>query len=196
MIRDDTSGKNIAFPRGRMKNTAQDDIHLGQFIEWDDDAIDSDEFDIAYEYLDSIQGTLGLSSSASTLQRQQQSTDTPELDDKIQRQQELYTKAYDIILEQSNNHTYPTLARYSNKQHQEQHSKLLAASWGALASVIEESGARSSYIITQVLETRNVVERLRLGLAMMLDSQMPGHDIVAGEPKASSSGDIQENAFQ
>ena len=194
VIRDDTSGKNIAFPRGRMKNTAQDDIHLGQFIEWDDDLMDSDELDIAYEYLDSIQGTLGLSSTASL--QKQQCTDTPELDDRIQRQQELYTKAYEIILEQSNNHTSPTLARYSNKQQQEQHSKLLAASWGALVSVIEESDARSSSVITQVLETRNVVERLRLGLAMMLDSQMPGHDIVAGGPKASSSGDIQENAFQ
>ena len=195
VIRDDTSGKNIAFPRGRLENTAQDDIHLGQFVEWDDDLMDSDELDIAYEYLDSIQGTLGLSSTASTLQKQQ-TTDTPELDGRIQRQQELYTKAYEIILEQSNNHTSQTLAGYSNKQEQEQHSKLLAASWGALASVIEESDARSSSIITQVLETRNVVERLRLGLAMMLDSQMPDQDIVVGGLNANSSGGIQENAFQ
>ena len=77
--------------------------------------------------------------------------------------------------------------------------KLVAASWGALAAATNtvrgrSSDARSSSsttIITKAIETRNVVERLRLGV-MMLDSQVPS----GREDNSGVVGEHKENIFQ
>lgn len=175
LIRDDTTGRNISFPLNRPKNSgrtdAQDDIHLGQFLEWGDDIMNSDDLVTASEYYDDIRGVLGL-----TTQPEQHA-----VDDRIQR----YRNAYEIISEQQP----PANTSY----------QLMAASWGAFAAA-SESDTQSSSIIIQALETRNVVERLRLGLAVILDSQMPTdqEDTTATvyEDLTEYSGDVQENTFQ
>ena len=84
------------------------------------------------------------------------------------------------MLEQQSN---AILSEYKSKQQQQHHSNLSAASWGAL-------DIRSSSIITQAIETRSVVERLRLGLAMILDSQMP-----PGREDSSIARELKENTF-
>lgn len=65
---------------------------------------------------------------------------------------------------------------YTSKEQQHLHSKLVTASWVALATTVMRGSdiSSSSYIIiTKAIETRSIVERLRLGLAMVLDNQMP-----------------------
>ena len=53
------SSDNDIFFRGR--NALDDnDIHLGEFVEWQDDELNSDEFELASEYLGNIKGLLML----------------------------------------------------------------------------------------------------------------------------------------
>ena len=107
---------------------------------------------------------------------QQEVQQSSSLYDRIQYQQQLYTDTYTIMLAQRSDASLPM---YTSKEQQLLHMKLVAASWGALAAATtvrgRSSDARSSSsttIITKAIETRNVVERLRLGV-MMLDSQVP-----------------------
>ena len=88
-----------------------------------------------------------------------------------------------------------SLPMYTSKEQQHHHSKLVAASWGALAAVTTVRGkSQSSAIITKAIETRSVVEWLRLGLgfAMILDSQMPS----GREDSSGVIGEHKENTFQ
>ena len=82
------SSDNDIFFRGR---NALDDIHLGEFVEWQDDELNSDEFELASEYLGNIKGLLMLAQQSDT--DRTSSNPPPELDDRIQRQQILFTKA-------------------------------------------------------------------------------------------------------
>ena len=94
------------------------------------------------------------------------------------------------MLEQQSN---ASLESYTSKEQQLLHLKLVAASWGALAAVTTvRERSQSSAIITKAIETRNVVERLRLGLAMILDSQMPS----GREDSSGVVGEHKENIFQ
>jgi len=194
LIRDDTvSGvsKNISFPLDRKQpiKTAQDDIHLGLVHEWYDDIMNEDEFAIANEYLENIHGLLGISNDD-----RQQEVQQPPLDDRILHQQQLYTDAYTSMLEQQ------TSLQQSNTSKEQQllHSKLVAASWGALAAATNTVRGRSnirsssSTIITKAIETRSIVERLKLGLAAILDSQMPS----GREDRSDIVGVPKENTFQ
>jgi len=194
VIRDDTvSGvsKNISFPLDRKQpiKTAQDDIHLGLVHEWYDDIMNEDEFAIANEYLENIHGLLGISNDD-----RQQEVQQPPLDDRILHQQQLYTDAYTLMLEQQ------TSLQQSNTSKEQQllHSKLVAASWGALAAATNTVRGRSnirsssSTIITKAIETRSIVERLKLGLAAILDSQMPS----GREDRSDIVGVPKENTFQ
>lgn len=183
-------GDDISF-RGR---TALDDIHLGQFVEWQDDALDANEFEVASEYLGNINGLLMLSQ-----QSNRKDDDTPSnLDGRIQHQQMLFAQAYETILKQF------TAMSTNSSSRQQQHAQLMASSWATLAAA-EGNDARSASIITQALSTKDTVERLRLGLAMMLEGQMPKQSGVADttsdmEKKIGYSGDSlfenQENTFQ
>mmetsp|Transcript_1187 Transcript_1187/g.2595 ORF Transcript_1187/g.2595 Transcript_1187/m.2595 type:complete len:381 (-) Transcript_1187:152-1294(-) len=183
-------GDDISF-RGR---TALDDIHLGQFVEWQDDALDANEFKVASEYLGNINGLLMLSQ-----QSNRKEDDPPSnLDGRIQHQQMLFAQAYETILKQF------TAMSTNSSSRQQQHAQLMASSWATLAAT-EGSDARSASIITQALSTTDTVERLRLGLAMMLEGQMPKQSDVADtssnmEKKIGYSVDSlfdnQENTFQ
>ena len=192
IIRDDTvpgASKNISFPSIQPKKTAQDDIHLGLVHEMYDDILNDDEFAIANEYLDNIHGILGIPSNNDG----QQEVLRP-LDDRILHQQQLYADAYTLMLEQQSS---ASLQSYTSKEQQLLHSKLVAASWGALAAATvrerrsDISSSTSSSIITKSIETRSVVERLRLGLAILLDSQLPSD-------REDSIGVVRElkNTFQ
>ena len=200
IIRDDTvsGGKNISFPlldRKQPTRTAQDDIHLGLVHEMYDDILNEDEFDIANEYLDNIHGILSISSNDDGQQVVQQP-----LDDRIlvhQQQQQLYTDAYTLMLEKQSDASRPL---YTSKEQQHHHSKLVAASWGALAAATtarerssDISSSPSSTIITKAIESRSVVERLRLGLAIILDSQMPSD---REDSSVNIVGELKENTFQ
>lgn len=74
-------------------------------------------------------------------------------------------------------------------------AEFAAASWAALASV---SGEKSSHVITHALSTKDTVERLRMGLAAMLEDRIPGQDeggtLLFGD-KSSDSPDGSD-AFQ
>ena len=59
----------------------------------------------------------------------------------------------------------------------QRHAELMASNWATLA-ITEGRDARSSSIIMQASATKDAVERRRLGLAMMLDSQMSDQDTV------------------
>mmetsp|Transcript_28036 Transcript_28036/g.59806 ORF Transcript_28036/g.59806 Transcript_28036/m.59806 type:complete len:390 (+) Transcript_28036:349-1518(+) len=165
--------------RGR---TALDDIHLGQFVEWQDNALDDDEFERASEYLGNIESLLMLSSNAAATRDK-----PPDIDDRIHRQQILFTNAYETTLEQLAANPSPNMSTYSNSQRL-RHARLMASSWATLA-ITEGRDSRSSAIIMHALSTKDTVDRLRLGLAMMLDSQIPIQDTV-GEMKG------QDNTFQ
>ena len=95
-------------------------------------------------------------------------------------QQSTYATVYDSALQQLTN----------DNQQQRQFE---ASSWATLASV--ENRDDSSSIITQALETTDTVERLRLGLAMILDNQIPESDSESIE-FAKSSVDDSQDAFQ
>jgi len=126
----------------------------------------------------------------------QQEVQQPPLDDRILHQQQLYTDAYTLMLEQQ------TSLQQSNTSKEQQllHSKLVAASWGALAAATNTVRGRSnirsssSTIITKAIETRSIVERLKLGLAAILDSQiqMPS----GREDSSGVIGEHKENTFQ
>lgn len=70
--------------------TALDEIHLGQFVEWQDDALDEDQFQTASNYLGNIQSLLLLSSS-SDVETTSIGT-SPGINDGIQQQQTLFTR--------------------------------------------------------------------------------------------------------
>ncbi|KAL7527554.1 hypothetical protein ACHAXR_002009 [Thalassiosira sp. AJA248-18] len=222
--------------------TALDDIHLGQFVEWQDDALNGDEqFEIASEYLENIEGLLMLPSSSSrqqisggggTSSRSSSNNNNPSdlVNDRIKHQQMLFHKAYETTLNQHSTDvaaslrysaTTTTSTSYSNNQQREHHARLMAFSWAtfAAAAFAQENNndddddavrSSSSSIITQALATKDTVERLRLGLAMMLESQMPssscyqnggvdGGTTVGGRKKKLgyyNSGDEQDDVFQ
>jgi len=73
----------------------------------------------------------------------------------------------------------------------------MAISWASLAACDDLA---SPSIITRALVTDDTVERLRLGLAAMLDSQLPPEENNAGEVKNYHSNkegdDSEENSFQ
>jgi len=167
---------DISF-RGR---TALDDIHLGQCVEWQDDSLNGDQLELASEYLGNIEGLLMLS---------QKSQLSPELDDRIRHQQTLFRNALAQL---------STNSEINNSQirQQQQAEQLVASSWAAFAAT-EGSDARSSSIITRALATKDTAERLRLALALMLDSQMPTQrKDAAVEAVESVESDNQENVFQ
>jgi len=186
-----SSGDDTSF-RGR---TALDDIHLGQIVEWQDDALNGDEFEVASEYLDNIEGLLMLSQQFNGT-----NYSPPELGDKLQRQQTLFTSAYETALEQLSSANPENI----DSQQQQQHAQLMASSWATFAAV-EGSDARSSSIITRALATKDTVERLHLGLAMILESQTSNQsDAIETSTKIKGKlghpGDSpfnnQENSFQ
>lgn len=178
------STKGHGDPSFRGRTTISDDIHLGRFMEWHDVAMADDEFEIASEYSRSIEGLLK--------SRARRRSDSQTMNES----HELFARAYEATLEHSTTNPHPTTTGYSDSQRKLQ-AHLMAFSWASLASC---DGLASPSIITQALATKDTVERLRLGLAMMLNSQVPREDNNAGEAKNHYSdnlgGDGRENSFQ
>ena len=152
----------------RGRTTISDDIHLGQFIEWHDDIITNDEFEVASEYSAAIEELFSRIPN----------------DDNARQRLMQFTEVYQAMLEQltASPRNLKTIG-YSESEHQN-HMHFTSFSWASIAAAGDDT---SGSIITQALETTNTVERLRLGLTMIMDSQIP-RDKVGGE--------IREESFQ
>ena len=136
------------------RTTALDDIHHGKVVDWSDDPLDEEQKVVANEYKENIVSIL-------RLQQDHEEGDGQPSSERLQRQQKCYASAYDII----------TLdERSSNKVDDD----FIATSWGAFAAAtaIDRPGVDGNVNIDALLTT-DTVERLRLGLAMLLENQMP-----------------------
>ena len=195
--------------------TALDDIHLGQFVEWTDTNISSEEdFDTAEDYLKHIDELLMLTtkplSSSTTTTTTSDNNSNSEYYNRIQRQKILFEETYDAILENVSNDidasssSSSLASSYSNNLKGIQHAQLIAMSWSIFAaatitteSIFEDNNEDStdsdtaglSLLITQALATQDTVKRIRLGLAMLLESRMP---VVVQQPSSSSDGNTGE----
>ena len=165
-----SKGGHVGDPAFRGRTTISDDIHLGRFVEWHDAAMTGDDLEMASEYSRSIE--------------------------KARRRRMLFDGAYEANLEHSAASPHPATTGYSDGRRRLQ-AHLMAISWASLAACDDLA---SSSIITLALATNDTVERLRLGLAAMLDSQIPREENNAGEVKnylSTNEGvDSGENSFQ
>lgn len=151
----------------RGRTTISDDIHLGRFIEWHDDVITNDEFEVASEYSATIEELFS----------------RIPYDDNARHRLMQFTDAYQSMLKHlMASPPNPNTMGYSESEHQNQ-MHFMAFSWASIAACDDPSAS----IITQALATTNTVERLRLGLTTIMDSQIP-RDKVGGE--------IREDSFQ
>ena len=115
----------------RGRTTISDDIHLGQFIEWHDDIITNDEFEVASEYSAAIEELFSR---------------TPNDDNARQRLMQ-FTEVYQAMLEQltASPRNLKTIG-YSESEHQN-HMHFTSFSW---ASIVAAGDDTSGSIITQV----------------------------------------------
>ena len=174
-------GESSYYLYGR-KKTAIEDIHIGQCEEFrdDDDNITTKmDLDAALECVSNIKSLL-MSTSSSTAQKQQQQ----QLQQQQQQQQQqsssvgdgkqlqrrmLFDKAYEAMVL----HLEEASSSCGNASSEHRNIQLEAYSWAAFAAC-DDYLARSSSptIVVRALETKDVLERLRLGLAMLLDCQL------------------------
>ena len=131
------------------RTTALDDIHHGKFVDWLDDPLDEEEKITANEYRENILSILRLG---------QEQGEEDEQAERLRCQQRSYESACEIV----------ALNNSSNEGDEE---GFIAASWGALAAA--RTAADNGSINIDALTTTNTVERLRLGLAMLLENQIP-----------------------
>ena len=189
-----SKGGQVGDPAFRGRSTISDDIHLGRFVEWHDAAMADDDLEMASEYSRSIEGVLNSGA--------RQRSDYPGAiggsrephDEKARRRRMLFERAYDANMEHSAASPHPATTGYSDGRRRLQ-AHLMAISWASLAACDDLA---SPSIITRALVTDDTVERLRLGLAAMLDSQLPREENNAGEVKnyhSNNEGD-EENSFQ
>lgn len=192
-----SKGGHVGDPAFRGRTTISDDIHLGRFVEWHDAAMTGDDLEMASEYSRSIEGILNSGA--------RQQSDYPGTiggsprephDEKARRRRMLFDGAYEANLEHSAASPHPATTGYSDGRRRLQ-AHLMAISWASLAACDDLA---SPSIITRALVTDDTVERLRLGLAAMLDSRIPREENNAGEVKnyhSNNEGDDSgENSFQ
>jgi hypothetical protein len=135
-----------------IRTTALDDIHHGKFVDWLDDPLDEEEKIIANEYRENILSILRL--------RQEQEAEDEQAE-RLPCQQRSYESACEIVA-----------LNYSSNESDEE--GFIATSWGALAAA--STAADNGSINIDALTTTNTVERLRLGLAMLLEKRSDGVD--------------------
>ena len=135
--------------------TALDEIHLGRFVDFEDDLLKSDEIAAANEYLANIASLLNLPSLLTSSSGQ-------ELQEYSGRQK-LFFATHNSLLE-----------RFDATGMARNQSQVIAASWAVFSAV--EDDDKISSAVCRALTTQSVVERLRLGLATILDSIMPDVD--------------------
>lgn len=155
-----------------IRTTALDDIHHGMFVDWFDDPLDEEEKITANEYRENILSILRLWKEEEKEEEQAE---------RLRCQQRRYESACEIV----------ALNNKSSKEDDEE--EFVAASWGALAAAgtADDNGS----INIDALTTTNTVERLRLGLAMLLENQMPlgRSSTVGGEIRRSDGVDEDKN---
>ena len=159
-------GKNDTVFHGRK---ALCTINVGEFTELHDEPLTSEGFIAASRHLASIKQLLGISSLRRTDDDDlfAEIVSSTESDERIRGQQQIFLDAYRA--------TRRTLrlgvqndAKVSAKRQQRQ-ELLAAAGWAVLAAV--EGASRPPSIVMQVLETTDTAERLRLGLAALLEGR-------------------------
>jgi hypothetical protein len=192
-----TRGDVVGDPAFRGRTTISDDIHLGRFVECHDDAMADDELEIATEYSRRIEGLLN-----SGARRRSDGSGTigggsrEPHDDKARRRWMLFERAYEASIEYSTTSLHPATKENSDDQRRLQ-AHLMALSWASLAACDDLA---SPSIITRALATNDTVERLRLGLAAMLDGRIPREKNNVGELKNYHSDNLGgasgENLFQ
>ena len=191
-----TRGHVVGDPAFRGRTTISDDIHLGEFVEWHDAAMADDELEMGTEYSRRIEGLLNSGARKRSDYTGTISGSREPHDEKAQRRRMLFGRAYEANLEHSAASPHPATTGYSDGRRRLQ-AHLMAFSWASLAACDDLA---SSSIITLALATNDTVERLRLGLAAMLDSQIPREENNAGEVKnylSTNEGvDSGENSFQ
>ena len=133
-----------------IRTTALDDIHHGKFVDWIDDPLDEEEKITANEYRENILSILRLG----------QEEEEKEQAERLRCQQRSYESACEIV----------ALNNIISKEDEEE--GFIAASWGALAAA--STAADNGSINIDALTTTNTVERLRLGLAMLLEKRSDG----------------------
>lgn len=216
-----SSSEDSSYLYGR-KQTAIEDIHQGIFEEWmDDDIIMTEEKDweAAEECVSNIERLLMKPVSSTAIQQSV-------IDNEVGREgksssfegmshrQIVFEKSYQTMLQQhseANSHSAPNASEDSSgSQRRVRQAQLVAYSWASLAASDDGSYGSSALrrsppsLILQALETRDTLERLRLGLAMLLDCQMmPSGDNdnyaremtrLAGNSAVGS--DYEDNSFQ
>mmetsp|Transcript_33013 Transcript_33013/g.67455 ORF Transcript_33013/g.67455 Transcript_33013/m.67455 type:complete len:398 (+) Transcript_33013:144-1337(+) len=142
-----------------LRTTALDDIHQGKVVDWFDDPLDEEQKIAANEYTENI---------VSILRLRQEEDEEQRSSERLRNQQMNYKSAYDII----------SLDKRTNNNSDNVDSDFTATSWGAFAAAaaaaaIDRPGVDGSVVNIDALSTTNTVERLRLGLAMLLENQMP-----------------------
>jgi len=150
---DDNSSSRSTIDDVLRRTTALDNIHQGKVVDWLDDPLDEEQIVTANEYRDNI---------ASILRLRQYDEEGQQLSERLRNQQRRYKSACEII------------AQYSNSGGNVD-PDFSATSWGAFAAAtaIECPSNGDGSVKIDALSTTDTVERLRLGLAMLLEKQMP-----------------------
>lgn len=138
------------------RTTALDDIHQGKVVEWLDDPLDKEQIITANEYRENI---------VSILRLRQEEDQEQRLSERLRNQQRRYESACEIIAQDNKRNS-----NSSNIDHD-----FTATSWGAFAAAtaIDRPNNGDGSVNIDALSTTDTVERLRLGLAMLLETQMP-----------------------
>jgi len=147
-----------------LRTTALDDIHSGKVADWTDDPLDEEQKVVASEYRENIVSILRL---RQTMQ-EEEDTQRSRSSDRLHKQQKYYASAYDIItLEKRSSNS-------GSSNVDDVDDDFTATSWGAFAAAtaIDRPDGDGSVNI-DALSTTDTVERLRLGLAMLLENQLP-----------------------
>ncbi len=183
-------------PAYRGGASISDDIHIGRFVEYHDVAMMAgDEIEMASEYSRSIEGLVrsGARGRCDSGGRNVDECREPH-DDRVRRRQMLFARAYDATMEHATAYPHATTTTTHSYCQRQLQAHLMAVSWASLAALDDHP---SPSIITRALSTNDTMERLRLGLAMMLEGQIP-HDGVTRNYQSNNneSDDERENTFQ
>jgi hypothetical protein len=158
---DNASSRSTTTIGEELRTTALDDIHQGKVVDWSDEPLDAKQKVIANEYRKNIKSILRLRQA-----KEHEEGDEQVSNERLRRQQRCYESAYDII----------TLdERRSNNKDDKVDDDFTATSWAAFAAataINDHPGVEGSVNI-DALSTTDTVERLWLGLAMLLENQMP-----------------------
>ncbi len=157
---DNASSRSATTVGEELRTTALDDIHQGKVVDWSDEPLNEDQKVVANEYRENIESILRLRQA-----KEAEEGDEQVSNERLRRQQRCYESAYDII----------TLDERRRNEDDKVDEDFTATSWAAFAAAtaIDEHPGVEGSVNIDALSTTDTVERLRLGLAMLLENQMP-----------------------